>query len=93
MQAHPTDKHCKREAKVLKLLEVLRQYCDFLRDVMEASLGSSAGKLAVKTAGCSRLSIQVVEGGEKYAEQDLMVCTIDCNRLVVDNNMLLLFAI
>ena len=59
---------------MLKLLEVLRQYCDFLRDVMEASLGSSAGKLAVKTAGCSRLSIQVVEGGEKYAEQDLMVC-------------------
>ena len=74
VHAHPTDKHCKREAKVLKLLEVLRQYCDFLRDVMEASLGSSAGKLAVKTAGCSRLSIQVVEGGEKYAEQDLMVC-------------------
>ena len=74
VHAHPTDKHCKREAKVLKLLEVLRQYCDFLRDVLEASLGSSAGKLAVKTAGCSRLSIQVVEGGEKYAEQDLMVC-------------------
>ena len=74
VHAHPSDKHCKREAKVLKLLEVLRQYCDFLRDVMEASLGSSAGKLAVKTAGCRRLTIQVVEGGEKYAEQDLMVC-------------------
>ena len=31
VHAHPTDKHCKREAKVLKLLEVLRQYCDLLR--------------------------------------------------------------
>ena len=36
VHAHPTDKHCKREAKVLKLLEVLRQYSDFLRDVLEA---------------------------------------------------------
>ena len=31
VHAHPTDKHCKREAKVLKLLEILRQYCDLLR--------------------------------------------------------------
>ena len=74
VHAHPSDKHCKREAKVLKLLEVLRQYCDFLRDVLEASVGSSAGKAAVRVAGCRRMSIQVVEGGEKYAEQDLMVC-------------------
>ena len=74
VHAHPTDKHCKREAKVLKLLEVVRQYCDFLRDVLEASLGSGAGKAAVRAAGCRRVSIQVVEGGEKYAEQDLMVC-------------------
>ena len=74
VHAHPSDKHCKREAKVLKLLEVLRQYCDFLRDVLEASVGSGAGKMAVKNAGCKRVSIQVVEGGEKYAEQDLMVC-------------------
>ena len=36
VHAHPTDKHCKREAKVLKLLEVLRQYSDFLRDVLDA---------------------------------------------------------
>ena len=74
VHAHPSDKHCKREAKVLKLLEVLRQYCDFLRDVLEASVGSSAGKAAVRVAGCKRMAIQVVEGGEKYAEQDLMVC-------------------
>lgn len=33
VHAHPNDKHCKREAKVLKLLEVLRQYCDLLRDI------------------------------------------------------------
>ncbi len=32
------------------------------------------GRLAAEAAGCRRLSIQVVEGGEKYAEQDLMVC-------------------
>ena len=74
VHAHPSDKHCKREAKVLKLLEILRQYCDFLRDVLEASVGSSAGKTAVRVAGCRRMTIQVVEGGEKYAEQDLMVC-------------------
>jgi len=74
VHAHPSDKHCKREAKVLKLLEVLRQYCDFLRDVLEASVGSGVGKMAVKNTGCKRVSIQVVEGGEKYAEQDLMVC-------------------
>ena len=74
VHAHPSDKHCKREAKVLKLLEVLRQYCDFLRDVLEASVGSSAAKAVVRAAGCRRLSLQVVEGGEKYAEQDLMVC-------------------
>ena len=74
VHAHPSDKHCKREAKVLKLLEVLRQYCDFLRDVLEASVGSSSGKTAVRVAGCRRMLIQVVEGGEKYAEQDLMVC-------------------
>ena len=74
VHAHPLDKHCKREAKVLKLLEVLRHYCDFLRDVLEASVGSSSGKAAVRVAGCRRLAIQVVEGGEKYAEQDLMVC-------------------
>ena len=74
VHAHPSDKHCKREAKVLKLLEVLRQYCDFLRDVLEASVGSSSGKSAVRMAGCRRMMIQVVEGGEKYAEQDLMVC-------------------
>jgi adenomatosis polyposis coli protein len=33
VHAHPSDKHCKREAKVLKLLEVVRQYCDLLRDI------------------------------------------------------------
>lgn len=78
VHAHPSDKHCKREAKVLKLLEVLRQYCDFLRDVLEASVGSGVGKMAVKNTGCKRVSIQVVEGGEKYAEQDLMVCGKYC---------------
>merc|ERR1719422_2277532 len=74
VHAHPADKHCKREAKVLKLLEVLRQYSDFLRDVLEAGAGSGVGKAAVRASGCRRVSIQVVEGGEKYAEQDLMVC-------------------
>ena len=59
VHAHPTDKHCKREAKVLKLLEVLRQYCDFLRDVLEAGAGSGAGKAAVRVAGCRRVAIQV----------------------------------
>ena len=75
VHAHPTDRHCKREAKVLKLLEVLRQYCDFLRDVFEMEMvGSGTDCMAVRGAGCRRVNIQVVEGAEKYAEQDLMVC-------------------
>jgi len=75
VQAHPTDKHCKREAKVLKLLEVLRQYCDLLRDILAGVEGRGGGNIrsTAQTAGCRRVSIQVVEGGEKYQEQDLMV--------------------
>jgi len=87
VHAHPNDKHCKREAKVLKLLEVLRQYCDFLRDALASNARGEvvsgrgeAGRQAVCEAGCRRVAIQVVEGGEKYSRQDLMVCDfVDCD--------------
>ena len=37
VHAHPTDKQCKREAKVLRLLETLRMYSDLLADVAAAA--------------------------------------------------------
>lgn len=33
VHAHPDDKHSRREARVLRLLEQIRDYCDYLRDV------------------------------------------------------------
>ena len=37
VHAHPADKQCKREAKVLRLLETLRMYADLLHDICAAS--------------------------------------------------------
>lgn len=42
VHAHPTDKQCKREAKVLKLLETLRLYSDYLRDLKMSAITSAA---------------------------------------------------
>lgn len=33
VHAHPDDKHSRREARVLRLLEQIRDFCDYLRDV------------------------------------------------------------
>lgn len=41
VQAHPNERQRKREAKILRLIEVLRMYADFLRDLHLALLASS----------------------------------------------------
>lgn len=71
VHAHPTDKQCKREARVLKLLETLRIYSDFLRDVAAAS---AAGQGHLPDVGCSPVCVRVVPGGEKSTGNDLLVC-------------------
>jgi hypothetical protein len=71
VHAHPTDKQCKREARVLRLLETLRIYSDFLRDFVAAA---SAGQGQLPDVGCSPICIRVVPGGEKSTGNDLLVC-------------------
>ena len=47
--------------KVLKLLELVRQYCDLLRDILAAGEGRGGGNSrdAAHQAGCKRVTIQV----------------------------------
>ena len=71
VHAHPTDKQCKREARVLRLLETLRIYSDFLRDFVSAA---SAGQGQLPDVGCSPICIRVVPGGDKSTGNDLLVC-------------------
>lgn len=40
VHAHPDDKHSRREARVLRLLEQIRDFCDYLRDI-EACIAES----------------------------------------------------
>jgi hypothetical protein len=71
VHAHPTDKQCKREARVLRLLETLRIYSDFLRDFV---LASSTGQVEVPEVGCGPVCIRLVPGGDKATGKDLLVC-------------------
>ena len=50
-------------------------FISFFRDILSGGEGRGGGnsRAAAQVAGCRRVSIQVVEGGEKYQEQDLMV--------------------
>lgn len=56
VHAHPTDKQCKREARVLRLLETLRMYADLLRDV-----GASAADVrqALGRHGCRPVRLRL----------------------------------
>lgn len=61
VHAHPADKQCKREAKVLKLLETLRLYTDLLRDINSA-INSGALKVTDSKLirhGCYPIGIQL----------------------------------
>ena len=71
VHAHPNDKQCKREARVLRLLETLRLYSDFLRDFI---LASTSGQVEVPEASCSPVCIRLVPGGHKSSGKDLLSC-------------------
>ncbi|XP_040564630.1 uncharacterized protein [Lepeophtheirus salmonis] len=58
VHSHPSDKQCKREAKVLKLLEVLRLYTDFLRDVL--LLEDQGSKKSICSQGCQRIAYRIL---------------------------------
>ena len=63
VHAHPEQKQCKREAKILRLLEVLRMYSDFLKD-MQAS-----GEI---TNGCGQLRLGVTR---TQNQQEILICS------------------
>ena len=54
VHAHPEQKQYKREAKILRLLEVLRMYSDFLKD-MKASgqIFKECGAVCVPIIACT----------------------------------------
>lgn len=62
VHAHPEQKQCKREAKILRLLEVLRMYADFLRDVQ-----ASSGGQALASKGCGPLRLR--------ANHNMLICS------------------
>ncbi len=58
VHAHPSDRQCRREAKVLRLLETLRVYADLLRDIHRAAMAessSSSTNASEAAEGCRRL--------------------------------------
>ena len=61
VHAHPEQRQCKREAKILKLLEVLRMYADFLRDVSH----SGERGIAIRQKGCGQLRLGVALTDDK----------------------------
>ena len=68
VHAHPEQKQCKREAKILRLLEVLRMYSDFLRDVQES--GEACATLSKR--GCGPLRLGVALGQN---QQEILICS------------------
>jgi hypothetical protein len=67
VHAHPEHKQCKREGKVLRILEILRMYSDYLRDLRLA--GDSGDALRVR--GCGPLRMGVAYGAEG---QPILLC-------------------
>ena len=64
VHAHPEQKQCKREAKILRLLEVLRMYADFLRDLHVSGCG-------LGQRGCGPLRLRTVSG----PQHEILVCS------------------
>ena len=67
VHAHPEQRQCKREAKILKLLEVLRMYSDFLRDVSH----SGERGIAISQKGCGQLRLGVAFTDD---HQEILLC-------------------
>ena len=63
VHAHPEQKQCKREAKILRLLEVLRMYSDFLKDMQ------ISGEV---TKGCGQVRLGVAMAPNK---QEILTCS------------------
>lgn len=63
VHAHPRDKQCKREAKSLKLLEILRMYTDLLRDLKSAATITSSDQASdthkLVNRGCGPLGVKI----------------------------------
>ena len=67
VHAHPEQRQCKREAKILLLLEKLRMYSDFLKDVRCA--GDRGIPIAQK--GCCQMRIGVALTDD---HQEILIC-------------------
>ena len=67
VHAHPEQRQCKREAKILLLLEKLRMYSDFLKDVRCA--GDRGIPIAQK--GCCQMRIGVAMTDD---HQEILIC-------------------
>ena len=63
VHAHPEQKQCKREAKILRLLEVLRMYSDFLKDMQ------ISGEV---TKGCGQVRLGVAMTPN---QQEILTCS------------------
>jgi len=48
VHSHPDDKRSRREARVLRLLEQVREYCDSLREMIRAAAVAEDGRKAVE---------------------------------------------
>ena len=66
VHAHPEQKQCKREAKILRLLEVLRMYSDFLKDMQ------ISGEV---TKGCGQVRLGVAMAPN---HQEILTCSKYC---------------
>jgi hypothetical protein len=63
VHSHPDDKRSRREARVLRLLEQVREYCDSLREMIRAAADVEDGRKAVEgekdgLAGWSLLQVR-----------------------------------
>jgi adenomatosis polyposis coli protein len=48
VHSHPDDKRSRREARVLRLLEQVREYCDSLREMISAATVTEDGHKTVE---------------------------------------------
>ena len=67
VHAHPEQRQCKREAKILLLLEKLRMYSDFLKDVRHC--GEQG--IAISQKGCGQLRLGVAMTDD---HQEILIC-------------------
>lgn len=65
VHANPADKRCRREAKVLKLIETLRLYADLLRDVRDAA---AAGASTFDVVNSDSFNENLVDRGKKLLD-------------------------